>query len=154
MGERYALFGKIGKGKKSGDNSGEDTPVPISNTVVKLSSADDTWRGTAWESRTLPVFLKRGARKCFFFLSLQHLGNFWQEIVSGLPHEEFPPLCFLSRATFWRFLYIIRRNTYLARHLCLISKPHAAQSGEMLQYHSAKSNIKWKTRYFLQEYSL
>ena len=43
------------KGIQSGDNSGEDTPVPISNTVVKLSSADDTWWGTAWESRTLPV---------------------------------------------------------------------------------------------------
>ncbi len=45
------------KGKhKSGDYSGEDTPVPISNTVVKLSSADDTWRAAAWESRTSPVF--------------------------------------------------------------------------------------------------
>ena len=43
---------------KSGDNSVEDTPVPISNTVVKLYSADDTWWETAWESRTLPVFLK------------------------------------------------------------------------------------------------
>ena len=40
---------------KSGDYSGEDTPVPISNTVVKLSSADDTWWEAAWESRTLPV---------------------------------------------------------------------------------------------------
>ena len=41
---------------KSGDNSEEVTPVPISNTVVKLLSADDTWREAAWESRTLPVF--------------------------------------------------------------------------------------------------
>ena len=39
----------------SGDNSEEDTPVPIPNTEVKLFSADDTWRATAWESRTLPV---------------------------------------------------------------------------------------------------
>mgnify|MGYP001776648527 CR=1 FL=1 len=39
-----------------GDNSGEDTPVPIPNTAVKLPSADDTWRETAWESRSLPVF--------------------------------------------------------------------------------------------------
>ena len=44
------------KRRKSGDNSEEVTPVPISNTEVKLLSADDTWRGTAWESRTLPVF--------------------------------------------------------------------------------------------------
>ena len=39
----------------SGDYSGEVTPVPISNTVVKLSCADDTWWATARESRTLPV---------------------------------------------------------------------------------------------------
>ena len=43
--------------RKSGDYSGEDTPVPISNTVVKLLSADDTWREAAWKSRSLPVFL-------------------------------------------------------------------------------------------------
>ena len=43
--------------KKSGDNSEEVTPVPISNTVVKLLSADDTWWEAAWESRTLPVFV-------------------------------------------------------------------------------------------------
>ncbi len=46
------------KKKKSGDYSGEGTPVPISNTAVKLPSADDTWRAAAWESRSLPVFLK------------------------------------------------------------------------------------------------
>ncbi len=39
----------------SGDYSEEATPVPISNTEVKLLSADDTWREAAWESRTLPV---------------------------------------------------------------------------------------------------
>ena len=43
------------KKRKSGDNSGEATPVPISNTEVKLLSADDTWWEAAWESRTLPV---------------------------------------------------------------------------------------------------
>ena len=43
--------------RKSGDYGTEDTPVPISNTAVKLSSADDTWREAAWESRTSPVFL-------------------------------------------------------------------------------------------------
>ncbi len=41
--------------ERSGDNSGEETPVPIPNTEVKLSSADDTWREAAWESRSLPV---------------------------------------------------------------------------------------------------
>ena len=44
--------------RKSGDNSEEVTPVPISNTEVKLLSADDTWWEAAWESRTLPVFIK------------------------------------------------------------------------------------------------
>ena len=43
--------------RKSGGNSEEVTPVPIPNTVVKLLSADDTWRAAAWESRTSPVFL-------------------------------------------------------------------------------------------------
>ena len=47
---------KFLKVEKSGDNSKEDTPVPISNTEVKLLSADDTWWEAAWESRTLPVF--------------------------------------------------------------------------------------------------
>ena len=46
-------------GQKSGGYSEEATPVPISNTVVKLFCADDTWRATAWESRTSPVFLIR-----------------------------------------------------------------------------------------------
>ena len=40
--------------KVSGGNNGEDTPVPIPNTEVKLSGADDTWVETPWESRTLP----------------------------------------------------------------------------------------------------
>ena len=38
----------------SGDDSKEDPPVPIPNTVVKLFRVDDTWRVTAWESRALP----------------------------------------------------------------------------------------------------
>ena len=40
---------------KSGDDGKEDPPVPMPNTEVKLLSVDDTWRATAWESRTLPV---------------------------------------------------------------------------------------------------
>jgi hypothetical protein len=37
-----------------GDDSGEDTPVPIPNTEVKLSSADGSWGWGPCESRTLP----------------------------------------------------------------------------------------------------
>ena len=52
---------------KSGDNGEEDPPVPISNTEVKLFSAEDTWRETARENRTLPV-LEKAVHEvdCFF----------------------------------------------------------------------------------------
>ena len=35
----------------------EGTPVPISNTVVKLNGAEDTWLVTVWENRKMPTFL-------------------------------------------------------------------------------------------------
>jgi hypothetical protein len=38
----------------SGDYGGGDTRVPIPNTTVKTSSADDTWGEGPWESRTSP----------------------------------------------------------------------------------------------------
>lgn len=37
-----------------GGNGEEATPVPISNTEVKLFSADGTAREAEWESRSLP----------------------------------------------------------------------------------------------------
>ena len=43
--------------RKCSDYSEEDTPVPIPNTVVKLLSADDTWRATSREIRTSLLFL-------------------------------------------------------------------------------------------------
>ena len=39
-----------------GGHSGEETPVPIPNTEVKLPSADGTALATGWESRALPGF--------------------------------------------------------------------------------------------------
>ena len=65
--------------RKSGDNSEEVTPVPISNTEVKLLSADDTWWEAAWESRTLPVFVlqniftiqREDSSHAVFFLSVK-----------------------------------------------------------------------------------
>ena len=39
----------------------EVPPVPIPNTEVKLHSADDTWRATAWESRSSPDILTEAA---------------------------------------------------------------------------------------------
>ena len=40
--------------EKSGDDSEEETPVPMPNTEVKVLSVDDTWWETARESRELP----------------------------------------------------------------------------------------------------
>ena len=59
------------KHKRSGDNGGEDPPVPISNTEVKLPSAEDTWREAAWENRTLPVLLKSKMCEHFAFLAFR-----------------------------------------------------------------------------------
>ncbi len=39
-----------------GDASGEDPPVPIPNTEVKLSSAEDTRGATPWENRSSPGY--------------------------------------------------------------------------------------------------
>ena len=48
--------------KDPGDSSGEATPVPIPNTAVKLSSAEDTERAAFRENRSSPGFLRsRGA---------------------------------------------------------------------------------------------
>ena len=45
----------------SGRNSREDTPVPIPNTEVKLSSADGTWGAGPRKSRSLPdLILNKG----------------------------------------------------------------------------------------------
>src|SRR5436309_12955250 len=46
----------------SGGNRGGETPVPIPNTEVKTASADGTWGGTPWESRSSPGFLRRPRR--------------------------------------------------------------------------------------------
>ena len=41
----------------AGGLSAEDTPVPISNTVVKLCRADGTAEATWWESTALPAHM-------------------------------------------------------------------------------------------------
>ena len=38
-------------------DSAQDPPVPIPNTEVKLSSADNTWVATPWEDREVLAFL-------------------------------------------------------------------------------------------------
>ena len=38
----------------SGANGCKDPPVPIPNTEVKLTNAEDTWLATTRENRTVP----------------------------------------------------------------------------------------------------
>ena len=53
-----------------GDSSGEATPVPIPNTEVKLSSAEDTERAAFRENRSSPGFLRfRGGVPPTLFVS-------------------------------------------------------------------------------------
>ena len=54
----------------AGVYNAEVPPVPIPNTEVKLSSAEDTWREAAWENRSMPA-PKKDTRKRVFFLCPQ-----------------------------------------------------------------------------------
>ena len=38
-----------------GVDDAEDPPVPIPNTEVKLSGAENTWLVTAWKDREMPT---------------------------------------------------------------------------------------------------
>jgi hypothetical protein len=51
---RQDLKGGLAPIKISGGYNGEVTPVPIPNTEVKLSSAEDTWLATARENMSPP----------------------------------------------------------------------------------------------------
>ena len=43
----------------AGVDDGEVPPVPIPNTVVKLTCAEDSWLETACENRQMPASLKK-----------------------------------------------------------------------------------------------
>ena len=45
----------------AGVDDGEEPPVPIPNTEVKLACAEDSWLETACENRQMPVSLKKQA---------------------------------------------------------------------------------------------
>ena len=51
----------------SGGESGEDPPVPIPNTEVKLPCVENTWRATARENRLLPLYMIKASLKDAFF---------------------------------------------------------------------------------------
>ena len=46
----------INKGRIVGVDDAGGTPVPIPNTEVKPSGAEDTWLETTWENRGMPTF--------------------------------------------------------------------------------------------------
>ena len=55
---RFASANRPPDAYDPGDFSGEATPVPIPNTEVKLSSAEDTERAAFRENRSSPGFLR------------------------------------------------------------------------------------------------
>ena len=59
----------------AGANGDEVPPVPIPNTEVKLISAEDTWRVTAWENRAVPAQLKSTRTKEEPFPLFLHIFN-------------------------------------------------------------------------------
>ena len=56
------------RGTRTGANDDEVPPVPIPNTEVKLVRAEDTWRETAWENRSVPVQEENASCVLFFCL--------------------------------------------------------------------------------------
>ena len=54
------------KSKSVGVDDVEGPPVPIPNTEVKLNSAEDTWRVTAWENRKMPTSKQPSNRAVVF----------------------------------------------------------------------------------------
>ena len=52
----------------AGVDDGEDPPVPIPNTEVKLTSVENTWRVTARENRAVPTQKKNHSKEWFFFI--------------------------------------------------------------------------------------
>lgn len=62
----FANESAIKKYEVSADDR-EGPPVPISNTEVKLTSAEDTWLATAWENRSVLTQKTRQDCSCLVF---------------------------------------------------------------------------------------
>ena len=62
----FANESTIKKYEVSADDR-EGPPVPISNTEVKLTSAEDTWLATAWENRSVLTQKTRQDCSCLVF---------------------------------------------------------------------------------------
>ena len=59
--------------KIGGVYDAEVPPVPIPNTVVKLSSAEDTWRAAARENRTMPSQKDHSLSGLFFSILILYV---------------------------------------------------------------------------------
>ena len=55
-----------------GVDSGEGTPVPIPNTEVKLTCAENTWRAAARENRKAPTQRKHTEKSVCFSLCMSN----------------------------------------------------------------------------------
>ena len=67
------LFGFQGTILKAvGVFNGEGPPVPIPNTEVKLTSADNTCLETDWEDRSMPTYKSAEAIASAFLLFMLH----------------------------------------------------------------------------------
>ena len=67
MRTRVLIYFLRTKSARVGVYYGEGPPVPIPNTEVKLTCADNTWLETAWEDRYMPT-LNKTAFRLFFVL--------------------------------------------------------------------------------------
>ena len=65
------------KEEKVGVNDGEDPPVPIPNTVVKLVSAENTWLETTREDRSMPTLSLSDAYRAGKFAPCQKARGFF-----------------------------------------------------------------------------
>ena len=53
----FFVFVRLRQMEQAGIHYGEAPPVPIPNTEVKLTSAENTWREAAWEDRSMPAHM-------------------------------------------------------------------------------------------------
>ena len=73
---KYILSSKVGV------NNGEGPPVPIPNTEVKLIRAEDTWRATAWENKSMPTLIFLSWVKLFSWIKILY----WAYALLHAPH--------------------------------------------------------------------
>ena len=79
--ESRTLFSFEGAEHRVGVNDGEGPPVPIPNTEVKLTGAENTCLATDWEDRSMPTHRAR-----------KYPGSFHFHFIVGAFGGEGPPV--------------------------------------------------------------